>query len=87
MGASGSTSSTSFRWPTLIAAIRPAVDDARKMTGDLSANVVRRNVERVVVQLRTSHPTLAHEVASGKLRIVGAVYALDTGRVQWLPEK
>lgn len=73
--------------PALIAAIQPAVDDARKLSGDLSTNAVRRNVERVVEQLRSSQPTLAHEVAEGKLRIVGAVYALDTGRVQWLAEK
>jgi hypothetical protein len=28
---------------------------------------------------------LAGEVAAGKLRIVGAVYSLDTGKVGWLP--
>jgi len=72
--------------PTLIDAIKPAVDEARKEKGDLSANAVRINVEHVVQQLRTSQPVLAHEVAEGKLRIVGAVYALDTGRVAWLPE-
>jgi len=72
--------------PTLIDAIKPAVDEARKQKGDVSANAVRINVERVVEQLRTSQPVLAHEVAEGKLRIVGAVYALDTGRVAWLPE-
>jgi carbonic anhydrase len=73
--------------PALIEAIRPAVEDARKMSGDLSTNAVRRNVERVVARLRASGPVLEPLVASGELRIVGAVYALDTGRVEWLPEK
>jgi carbonic anhydrase len=50
-------------------------------------NAVRLNVEMVVDRLRSSKPLLAHLVHEGKLRIVGAVYALDTGRVQWLPEK
>ena len=49
--------------PALIDAIKPAVEEARKEKGDLSANAVRINVEHVVEQLRTSQPVLAHEVA------------------------
>lgn len=73
--------------PTLVRAIQPAVDAARSLKGDLTANTVRINVQMVVEQLRASKPVLAHLVSEGKLRIVGAVYALDTGRVEWLPEK
>jgi len=73
--------------PTLVEAIRPSVEEARKLPGDLSANAVRLNVERVVNELRTSQPVLARAVAEGHLRIVGGVYALDTGRVAWLPDK
>ena len=72
--------------PTLIKEIRPAVDDARKLQGDLSTNAVRLNVAMVVDRLRSSKPVLAHLIGEGKLRIVGAVYALDTGRVEWLSE-
>ena len=71
--------------PTLVAAIRPAVDRARPMKGDLNANAMRINVEMVVEQLRSSRPVLAEHVASGKLRIVGAVYSLESGAVTWLP--
>ena len=70
---------------TLVNAIHPAVVEARKLKGDLPANATRLNVEMVVKRLRTSHPVLAEAVASGKLRIVGAVYSLDTGKVSWLP--
>ena len=72
--------------PTLIDAIRPAVDKARELPGDLAANAMRINVEMVVAQLRSSPPVLAELVASGKLRIVGAVYSLENGKVTWLQE-
>lgn len=71
--------------PTLIGAIQPAVEKAKGESGDLTANAVRDNVAMVVEQLRSSKPVLADAVASGKLRIVGAVYSLDTGEVTWLP--
>ncbi len=73
--------------PALVHAIQPAVEKARKLPGNLSDNAVRLNVEAVVEQLRRSQPILAHAVAAGRLRIVGAVYSLDRGTVTWLPEK
>jgi carbonic anhydrase len=72
--------------PTLVAAIRPAVNQARGMPGELADNAVRVNVEHVVQQLRSSKPVLATLVSEKKLRIVGAVYSLKTGLVTWLPE-
>jgi carbonic anhydrase len=73
--------------PTLVRAIDPAVEKARKMSGNLSDNAIRVNVETVVHQLRTSQPVLSHAVAEGKLRVVGAVYSLDKGTVSWLSDK
>jgi carbonic anhydrase len=72
--------------PTLIDALKPAVDEAKTMKGDVSDNAIRINVEHVVDQLRSSKPILAEAVDSGKLRIVGAVYSLKTGAVTWLLE-
>ena len=72
--------------PQLIGAIRPAVDRTKGMPGDPVANAVRANVENVVNQLRGSRPVLAELVAKGRLRIVGAVYSIETGKVDWLPE-
>ncbi len=71
--------------PELMAAIRPAVDQSANEPGDRVANAVRDNVVHVVEQLRTSKPVLSELVAERKLRIVGAVYSLDTGKVEWLP--
>jgi len=43
-------------------------------------------VENVVQQIRGSAPVLAALVERGTLKVVGAVYSLDTGKVAWLPE-
>jgi len=71
----------------LVNLIQPAVEKSRGMSGDLVANAVRINVEMVVNQLRSSTPVLSELVAHGKLKIVGGVYSLETGKVTWLPEK
>jgi carbonic anhydrase len=70
--------------PGLVALIQPAVDKTKGMPGDRVANAVRANVEMVVDQLRGSKPLLAELAAAGKIKIVGGVYSLDTGRVDWL---
>src|SRR3954469_4925706 len=72
--------------PSLLALIRPAVERARSQPGDLIENAVRSNVENVVRQIRASTPVLAALVERGTLKVVGAVYSLDTGTVAWLPE-
>lgn len=71
---------------TLTALLRPALDKTRGMPGDRVENAVRANVELVVKQLRTSGPLLEKLVSNGELKVVGAVYSLDTGKVTWLPD-
>jgi carbonic anhydrase len=71
--------------PDLMAMIRPAVDQSAHEAGDRVANAVRDNVVLVVQQLTSAKPVLAELVETGKLRIVGAVYSLETGKVEWLP--
>ena len=71
--------------PNLMAAIRPAVDQSAHEPGNRLDNAVRDNVVHVVEQLRAAKPVLSDLVATGKLRIVGAVYSLETGKVEWLP--
>src|SRR6476659_4904158 len=70
----------------LVNLLRPAVEKTRGMPGDHGENAVTANVEMVVKQLRTSTPVLAKLVSEGKLKVVGAVYSLDTGKVTWLPD-
>jgi len=66
----------------LVDPIKPAVQVARKQKGDLLDNAVRANIQLVVDQVKTSQPTLAHLVREGRLKVVGARYDLDTGRVE-----
>jgi carbonic anhydrase len=70
----------------LINLLRPAVEKTRGLPGDPVENAVKSNVEMVVKQLRTSTPVLAELVSHGKLKVVGGVYSLETGKVTWLPD-
>ena len=70
----------------LVNLLHPAVEKTRGLPGDAVENAVKANVEMVVKQLRTSTPILAGLVSQGKVRVVGAVYSLDTGKVTWLPD-
>lgn len=72
---------------TLVDLLKPAVEKSRNTAGDKVSNAVRANVELVVNQLRTSTPILSELVAHNKLKIVGGVYSLDTGKVNWLVDE
>jgi carbonic anhydrase len=68
----------------MIEPIIPAVLQARGMPGDKLENATRQNVRRIVGELREeSDPLLLKPIGEGKLRVVGAYYDLDTGRVDF----
>jgi len=68
----------------LAGAIRSAVETAKCQVGvDLLDAAVEANVQRVVKQLSTSRPVLEDQVYGG-LKIVGARYDLDSGKVDFL---
>jgi carbonic anhydrase len=71
---------------SIVDLIKPAVEKSRGAAGDPVANAVRTNVRMVVEQLRTSKPILSELVEHGKLKIIGGVYSLDTGKVTWLSD-
>ena len=54
----------------------------KDMPGDAVDNATRAQVLEVVGQLQKAGPVLADRVKSGKLKVVGARYDLDTGRVE-----
>jgi carbonic anhydrase len=71
----------------MVEPIVPAVLKAQGGPGDLLENAVRENVRRTVNRLRTSpEPILMEPLHQGRLRIVGARYDLDDGRVDWFME-
>ncbi|MBX3027367.1 carbonic anhydrase [bacterium] len=65
----------------VVDAIRPNLARAAARPGDPLANAVHDNVAAVVARLRSAEPVLAPRVRDGTLRIVGAVYDLDSGAV------
>ena len=64
--------------------IAPVVERASGESGDPIRNVVQANTYLVVDQLRASN-VLEPLVDAGNLRVVGAYYVLDSGRVEFLP--
>jgi carbonic anhydrase len=67
--------------PELMTVLAPAVTEARDMPGDLLVNATRRNVIRNVEKLKTTAPILDTFVKDKKLRIVGGIYQLGSGKV------
>ena len=65
---------------TFVKAIKPAVEKVKSQPGDAVENAVVANVQHQIERLKRSQ-LLTEQVRSGKLKIVGGRYDLDTGRV------
>jgi carbonic anhydrase len=66
----------------LVRAMKPGIEPALKETGgDLAQRAVIANVRYNVQRLKEATPILADMVASAKLRVVGGVYDLATGKI------
>jgi carbonic anhydrase len=68
----------------LVNSIKPAVLESQKMPGDLLENAIRANVLRGVDRLDDLQPIIAPAVKANKIKIVGGVYDLASGKVQML---
>ena len=64
----------------LVDALTPAVKQVTGKPGDRLTNAVHANVDLVLAQLRKS-PVLGPLEKAGKVKLVGAYYELDTGKV------
>jgi carbonic anhydrase len=67
---------------SVVDGILPAVRSTLDQPGDGVDNAVRANVRLAVQQLQDSQPILAPRVADGSLRVAGARYDLESGRVE-----
>jgi carbonic anhydrase len=65
----------------LVEAIMPAVRASKGMAGDLVDNAVHLNVSQITAKLRGTAPILAEMVHEHKLKVVGAYYDIDSGKV------
>ena len=66
----------------VVSAIQPAVEMARGEEGDPLTNAIRANVRLVVDEVAGSEPILAEWVDEHGVRVVGAVYNLESGVVE-----
>jgi carbonic anhydrase len=65
----------------LVELIKPAVVACKGEPGNALDNAIRKNVQISVEKLKGLEPILAPAVKAGKLKIVGGVYDLRTGKV------
>jgi carbonic anhydrase len=65
----------------LVATIQPAVAAVKGKPGNMLENAIKANVERGVQRLTELSPILTGRIKEGKLKVVGAVYDLKTGKV------
>jgi carbonic anhydrase len=70
--------------PSLVAALKPAVDAVQGLGGDILGNATRRNVTLNVDKLKNAAPILSAFAADNKIKVVGGIYELRTGKVQLL---
>jgi carbonic anhydrase len=71
--------------------VKAAADNAKDalhaLSGrDLIAEAVERNVLNSMKTILTGSPKIAELVREGKVKIVGGVYSLHTGHINWLGE-
>ncbi|MFZ0502562.1 MAG: carbonic anhydrase [Chthoniobacterales bacterium] len=68
--------------PSLTEALTPAVQAVENQPGDLLSNAIKQNVVLTVQKLQTAEPILSEAFNQKKLKIVGGVYDLKTGKVE-----
>lgn len=69
---------------TIIDAIKPAVEAAKKIGGDLLEETIKQNALMVADKLRSSEPVLKKLTDSDKLLVKACIYDISTGIVSTL---
>jgi carbonic anhydrase len=68
--------------PSLVEAIAPAVKAVSSQGGDTLVNAIRQNVIDNVAKLKSAAPILGAAVDGKKLKVVGGIYRLKSGKVE-----
>jgi len=71
--------------------IRPAVDKVRQEHPDAGSQTIvpaaiRANIWQSIEDILTTSDAISDMVKSGKVKIVGALYDVSTGKVEWMGE-
>ncbi len=77
--------------PPLVDNIEPAVRRAMEMNPGIKGDAIipyaiEENIWQGVTDLFMASPATREIVKSGKAKVVGAIYDVGTGKIQWLPE-
>jgi carbonic anhydrase len=70
--------------PSLVAALEPAVKAVLQQPGNLLDNAIRQNVIDTVAKLKSATPILSAAVEARKLKVLGGIYRLRTGKIDML---
>ena len=73
--------------PPLLDRLFPAVEKAaqdKKEESDLVTLAVEQNVRMTVAEIFEKSPAIRDLVQKDKVRVLGAIYHLDSGRVSWM---
>lgn len=65
----------------LVSYLKPPVEHVRSQSGSILDNAIRENVALNVQKIQTSEPVLAHLVKENRLKVVGGIYDLATGKI------
>jgi carbonic anhydrase len=68
--------------PSLVNAIAPAIKATQNQPGNALDNAIRKNVLLNVEKLKAASPIIDKFVSEKKVRVVGAVYQLASGKVE-----
>jgi carbonic anhydrase len=68
---------------SLIDALQPALEKAKKQSGDLIENTVNENVAMAVQKLKSSGAVIEPFIHHGTLKIIGATYNMDDGSISF----
>jgi carbonic anhydrase len=68
--------------PSLVTALTPAVNASAGQAGNALDNAIKQNVILNVSKLKVATPIIDKAIGDKKVRIVGAVYNLNNGRVE-----
>ncbi|BCX67185.1 MULTISPECIES: carbonic anhydrase [Pseudomonas] len=63
-------------------ALKPSIETVINQPGDLVENATVQNVKNTVDRLKKATPLLTDALGNGKLKIVGGIYRLATGKVE-----
>jgi carbonic anhydrase len=70
----------------MIDPIIPAALAVRDTAGNFADNATRESARRTAARLATSSATLTGLIQAGKLKILAAIYDLETGKVEYLSQ-